>query len=42
MSGAAALAGSIRESLDEVAQVVSRATALAERAAATGDDGYWC
>lgn len=36
-----ALAGRIREQLDEIARVAERATELARKAKATGDDGYW-
>lgn len=36
-----ALAGRIREEVDEVARTVERVCLLAEKAMATGDDGYW-
>ncbi len=41
MTNLAALAGRIREQLTDIGRTADRAGLLAERAAATGDDGYW-
>lgn len=39
--GAAALAGRIREELQEVARTVERARLLTDKATTSGDDDYW-
>ncbi len=39
--GTAALAGRIREELEEVGRTADRARRLADKAVASGDDGFW-